>query len=106
MSELLGRDVTGYLLLLPSEAPRHVQRDHEHDGGTQRPALPADYDRLSSVINQPDKMRIGDLSRNGNATVVATKSFGAETLRAVFEVLPGRRNRALSLISLVVKIGQ
>lgn len=103
---LLGQEVKGHLLLLPADAPRHVVKHHEHDGGTQRPAGPDDYDRLAEVLNAADSLRAGAPSRNGNPTLVASKKFGAEVLRAVFELLPGKHNRALALQSLVVKVGR
>ena len=43
------------------------------------------------------------VSRQGNNTVVATKTIDAEQYRAVFEVLTGKKNRDLALLSLVIK---
>ena len=104
IGQAAGADVKGFLVLLPAEAPRHVQRDHAHDGGDQRPAQPDDYARLAETLNAADSLRAGDASRHGNATVVATKRFGSEVMRAVFERRPGKRNRALALLSLVIKV--
>lgn len=98
-----GTDVSGYTILLPAEAPRHVQASHRFDGGTQRPATPDDFARLESTVNDHDTMRPGEKSRNGHPTVVATKAIEGETFRAVWEVLAGKRNRALQLVSLVIK---
>ncbi|MCU0963553.1 MAG: phage minor head protein [Burkholderiaceae bacterium] len=106
IGQAAGAEVKGYLVLLPAETPRHVFRDHEHDGGTQRLAQPDDYSRLAETLNSADSLRAGTASRHGNATVVATKRFGAEVMRAVFERLPGKHNRSLALISLVVKVGR
>ena len=58
---------------------------------------------LESVLNDPDSLRAGEKSRQGNPTLVATKVIGGETFRAVWEVLSGKRNRSLSLTSLVIK---
>lgn len=105
VSEVAGLDVKGYMLTLPSDAPRHVQSSHGHDGAGQRPALPADYEQVAEVLNDADELRAGNVSRNGNPTVVAVKAIGGETYRAVFEVLTGKKNRALALLSLVIKTG-
>lgn len=101
-----GADVRGYTILLPAEAPRHVDASHGFDGSGQRPAMPQDYGQLESVLNDPDALRAGEKSRNGNPTVVATKAINGETFRAVWEVLAGKRNRSLQLSSLVIKTAQ
>jgi len=103
ISALVEHDVKGYTLLIPSDAPRHVETSHAFDGGTQRAPVPADFDLVGEVLNQSDTLRLGDLSRNGNATVVAIKAIGEEIYRAVFEVLTGKKSRALALLSLVIK---
>ena len=103
VSAVAGRDVRGYLVLLPSDAPRHVESVHGFDGGNQRPPRPADYDVVWSVLAEADSLRAGDVSNKGLATVVAVKQVGKETFRSVFEVRPGSRNRALALLSLVIK---
>jgi hypothetical protein len=103
VSEAAGTDATGYFVTIPGDAPRHVESSHSYDGKGQRPAVPADYERVLTVLNEADSIRAGDLSRNGNATVVANKKMGVETYRAVFEVLTGKRNRALALLSLIIK---
>ena len=96
-------DIKGYIVTLPEEAARHVQLSHGTDGKGQRPANPADYDLVLSMLNAADSIKPGDISRQGNKTVVAVKTIDGETYRAVFEVLPGKKNRALALMSLVVK---
>jgi hypothetical protein len=103
VSEAAGTNVLSYFVTIPGDAPRHAQLSHGFDGKGQRPATPADYEHVLDVLNQADAVRPGDLSRNGNSTVVATKKIGSETYRAVFEVLPGKRNRALALMSLIIK---
>ncbi|GKT18669.1 head morphogenesis protein [Acidovorax sp. SUPP2522] len=101
-----GADVRGYTILLPAEAPRHVDASHGFDGSGQRPAMPQDYGQLESVLNDPDALRAGEKSRNGNPTVVATKAINGETFRAMWEVLAGKRNRSLQLSSQVIKTAQ
>lgn len=106
VSQATGLDVKGYFVTIPGDVPRHAQTSHGYDGRGQRAAMPPDYERVRSVLNEADSIRAGNLSRNGNATVVASKKIGLEIYRAVFEVLPGKRNRALALLSLVIKTPQ
>ena len=105
IKEVAGVDTQGYTVLLPADAPRHVQGSHGFDGKGQRAALPGDFARVEEVLNDPDALRAGDKSRQGNPTGVATKPIGGETFRAVWEVLSGKRNRSLQLTSLVIKTG-
>ena len=58
---------------------------------------------MAEVLNAADVLRTGAPSEHGNATVVALKRIAGETLRAVFDVLSGKRNRELALRSLVIK---
>lgn len=103
LSQAASRDTTGFLITLPANVPRHVLASHGHDGKGQRPATPADFEVIASILNEADQIRAGDASRHGNETVIATKQIGTEIYRAVFEVLPGKKNRALALFSLVIK---
>jgi len=65
--------------------------------------VPQDYAVLEEVLNDPDALRNGDRSRSGNPTLIATKAIDGETFRTVWEVLSGKRNRSLQLLSLVIK---
>ena len=103
VSAVAGRDVKGYLVLLPDEAPRHALKSHAFDGGAQRAPVPEDYAHIWEVLSQADELRSGEPSVHGLATVVAYKRIGDEVYRAVFEVRPGKKNRALALFSLVIK---
>jgi len=103
VSGIAGHDVRGYIITLPGSVPRHVRNAHEFDGKGQRMAQPADYEHVAQVLNAADVVRAGAPSQHDNATVVALKRIAGETFRAVFEVLAGKRNRALALRSLVIK---
>ena len=103
IEEATGVDARGYTVLLPADAPRHVQASHGFDGAGQRPAAPQDFALLEAVLNDPDALKAGAVSRQGNPTVVATKAIDGETFRAVWEVLAGKRSRSLQLTSLVIK---
>lgn len=99
-----GKDVQGYLVLLPPDAVRHAQKSHGFDGGGQRPAEPDDYQNIWKVLALADSLKDGGETRNGNPTVVAVKKIGSQTYRCVFEILSGVKGyRALALLSLVIK---
>jgi phage-Barnase-EndoU-ColicinE5/D-RelE like nuclease3/Phage Mu protein F like protein len=103
VSAVAGADVNGYFITLPSDAVRHVQGSHGTDGKGQRPATPSDYEKITTVLNEADAIRAGVTTDHKNKTVVSIKTIDGEQYRAVFEVLPGKKNRALALLSLVIK---
>lgn len=98
-------DAKGYMVLIPAEAPRHAEIVHGHDGGTQRPATPEDYAHVWRVLAEADRIKLSDkLSMHDQPMIVVWKQIGEEVFRCVFEVRPGKKNRALALWSLVVKL--
>lgn len=102
-----GQDVDNYLVLLPEDNVRHTDWEHRWDGKGQRPIVPADYQHVASFINEPDETLPGsEPGRHGEARVLVRKEINGEVFRAVFEILHGKRNRALKLISLAIKTGQ
>ena len=102
VSKAIQQDVTGYTLLLPADAPRHVQTHHRMDGGSQRPPTSHDYAMLTNVMNDPNAMRAGE-TMDGFERLVTDKKVGAETFHAVWEVRPGKKNRALALVTFLIK---
>lgn len=96
-------DAKGYMVLLPAEAPRHVEASHGHDGGDQRPPTPEDYAKVPSVLAEYGGIRLGDSTVHGLQTIVVWKQIETDVFRCVFEVRPGKKNRALALWSLVIK---
>lgn len=104
ISVLVGRDVKGYTLLVPSDAPRHVATSHAFDGGTQRAPVPADFDRVATVLNEADSLKLGEVSRNGNPRLVVSKQIDDEIFTTVYEVLSGKKStRSLTLVTLFIK---
>ena len=101
----IGLDAKGYLVLLPAAAPRHVEISHGHDGQGQRAATADDYSLIARILAEYDTIHSGSSSARGHTRFVVTKRIGAETFRAVFEARTGKKNRALALISLVIKAG-
>ncbi len=99
---VIDQDVTGYLVLLPSDAVNHVVKHHEFDGEGQRPATPSDYEQLWRVLAKGDITR-GDDSALGAPRVVAKLKINGELFRAVFEARGGNKNLALVLVSLVIQ---
>lgn len=102
VNKVIQQDVTGYTVLVPADAPRHVQTHHGADGGSQRPPTHDDYAMLESVLNDPSAMRAGE-TVNGLERLVTDKKMGSETFHAVWEVRPGKKNRALALVTFLIK---
>lgn len=102
VNKVIQHDVTGYTLLLPADAPRHVQDHHGMDGGSQRPPTINDYAMLANVLNDPSAMRAGE-TVDGFERLVTDKKVGAETFHAVWQVRPGKKNRALALVTFLIK---
>lgn len=103
IQQITGLDLKGNLMLLPDQTPRHVEISHGHDGQGQRPATPQDYTKVWQVLTDFDSLKQGDPSRHGNPTLIAEKKIGNEEIRCVFEVLPGKKNRAVALLSMAIK---
>ena len=102
-----GQDVDSYMVLLPEDNVRHTYREHRWDGKGQRPVEPADYEHVASFINEANETLPGtDLGRHGETRVLVRREIDGEVFRAVFEILHGKRNRALKLISLAIKTAQ
>lgn len=102
-----GQDVDSYMVLLPEDNVRHTYREHRWDGKGQRPVVPADYEHVASFINEANETLPGtDVGRHGEARVLVRREIDGEVFRAVFEILHGKRNRALKLISLAIKTAQ
>lgn len=103
IKEAIQADLKGYLVLLPAQASRHVEISHGHDGQGQRPAGPEDYALVQEILAQYDSLELGDPSRHGHSTLIAKKRIGKGVYRCVFEVLPGKKNRAVSLLTMSIK---
>jgi hypothetical protein len=93
-----------YLVLVPSDAVRHVEFSHGLDAGNQRPPMPDDYTRLPDLVARPDRVtRSLERGPNREERLVIVKRWGTETIESVWEIRPGRRNRALTMVSFWVK---
>ena len=103
ISALVGVDVQSYFVTLPSNTPRHIRDNHGNDGKGQRPSTPEDYRLIAEILNSADTLKASADTYKGNKTLVANKTINGERYIAVFEVLKGKKNRALALLSLVIK---
>jgi hypothetical protein len=104
IKSVVGADVAGYMGLLPAEAPRHILRTHGHDGSDQRPPVPADYNLAWEVLNTPDQLVKGnELGRHGESRIEAIKQIGNEIYHCVYQAQPGKRNRAMTLVTMYIK---
>lgn len=104
IGKILNHDVKGYMVLMKAESVRHVQNSHGGDEGGQRAPQAEDYIQLLDILNNADRFRLGDVTRNGLPTIVAYKEVGGELFRVVFEMRPGNKNRALILLSFLIKV--
>ncbi|MFZ6655655.1 phage minor head protein [Undibacterium sp. TJN19] len=103
IGQVVGQDVTGYMVTLPGSASRHVDKSHGRDSGDQRAPEPEDFQHLIRVLNDADGLQKGAVSRHDLQTLVAWKDINGEQFRAVFEVLTGKKNRALALLTFFIK---
>lgn len=97
-------DLTGYPILFPANAARHIEIAHGKDGESQRPPTPDDYALIASAVNDYDSVRTGKIV-NGMRRILFIKNVEQEIMRWVFEVRPGKKNRSLTLVSLLIKAG-
>ena len=97
------QDMTGYLILVPPNTARHIKKTHEHDGKTQRMAQPEDLRRLANGLETGTIRPTSQRGPDGQERFLAIWMEDGEMFRATFEVRPGRKNRSVALISLVVK---
>ena len=105
ISGATGIDTKGYLVLLPADAPRHIQRVHGYDGGDQRTPVPEDYNQVAFSLGNADEIRLSDkLSGHGNPMLEVAKVIGGEVGHYIFEVRPGKNNRALALYTMYMKV--
>lgn len=101
-SSVTDVDLTGYLVLFPPDAPRHIKEHHQYDGKGQRPAIAADYDLLMQAITNPDKVKQGDVI-DGHQSIILWKTINGETFRWVLQIRQGKRNRSVALTTLAIK---
>jgi hypothetical protein len=99
---LVGHPVRDYLLLLPADNVRHVTKSHEFDGGDQRPPRPEDYADAARWLADGEVTPGNTVDKK--ARIVARYRRGDEIIESVWEVRPGRRNRAVAFISMRVKV--
>jgi hypothetical protein len=100
---IFDADLTGYMVLLPGHAVRHVEGSRAFDGGRQRPAEPDDFAGVMDIFEHGE-LSAGKQSGKGHQTIkVLGKTGKEEDARLIFEVLPGRKSRAIALKSMVIK---
>lgn len=104
IGQVAQANLDDYLVLLPQDAVRHVEIQHGKDGGSQRPPMPYDYSQAAEWLKNPDAVVSSqEHGPNGEARVKIVKRAGAETFESIWEIRPGRKNRALVLVSMWVK---
>lgn len=102
LSGVAKRDVSSFVVLLPADAVRHVQRSHGFDGGAQRALAPEDYASAALWLREGSVV-LTDPGPLGHARVRATYEAGGERYVSIWEIRPGKRNRSFVLVSAWVK---
>lgn len=103
IKQAIDEDLTGYMVLLPSHAVRHVERSRAFDGGGQRPAEPDDFADIMDIFTHGE-LSASKQSGKGHQTIkVLGKTSKNEAARLVFEIMTGKKNRAITLKSMVIK---
>ncbi len=101
------------MLVVNSDTIRHIENSHGQDGknandktkSMQIPPRPEDYTKLPLIVNEADAI-IRDLQeiRKERSTVTPVVKFQKEIdgamYSAVMEVLPGKKNRSMNLITM------
>jgi len=95
-------ELQNYIVLMQSDAPRHIKKHHEFDGAGQRMPLASDYDYMMGDLTEPESVRTGEVV-GGLQRIVVTKTHANEVFRWVFEIRPGKRNRSIVPITLAIK---
>lgn len=67
IAQAVGVDAKGYTVLLPADAPRHVQASHGFDGGGQRPAQPFYPGNQPRQLTRPAGARKGSPCSNAHS---------------------------------------
>ena len=86
VNSVVSTDVKGYMVLLPSDAVRHVENSHALDNRSQRQTLPADY----SVLNR------GILVIASTPRYAGIQQFGGKAGRGRKVTIPARAGQTFS----------
>ncbi|SFK92401.1 Phage Mu protein F like protein [Nitrosomonas aestuarii] len=99
---LIDEDMTGHMVLLSSDAVRHIEKSRAFDGKNQRPVTDADFAGVMDGLLRHNEIAKSKPTKSGNKTFVITATENNERKRMVFEVL-GKKQRAISLLSMVIR---
>jgi len=102
-ADVVKTDLSHYLALLPSGVAQHVKKRHQYDGKGQRMATPEDLGRLLHGLETGNPVPAGYNDADKHERFLVTWEENGEKFRAVWEVREGKRNRAVALVSLVIK---
>lgn len=98
----VDEDLTGHMVLLSSDAVRHIEKSRAFDGNDQRPITDADFAGVMDALLNHDKITKSRSTNSGNKTFVVNAADDSGRRRMVFEVL-GKNMRAVSLLSMVMR---
>lgn len=101
--QAIGEDLTGYMVLLPGHAVRHVEKSRAFDGGEQRPAEPEDFADIMDIFTHGELLASKQSGKGHQTIKVLGKTNKNEAARLVFEIMTGKKNQAIALKSMVIK---
>lgn len=102
ISKVISTDLSDYLVLLPADAVRHVDGEHGGDSRTQRAPAPEDYADAGRWLRDGE-VELSDPGPDGKTRIKSNYRSGGEDIQSIWEVRPGKKNRALALVSMWVK---
>lgn len=103
IKQAIDDDLTGYMVLLPAHAVRHVESSRAFDGGGQRPAEPDDFRDVMDIFSNGEISGSKQSGKGHQTLKVLGRTSKNEIARLVFEILKGKKNQAVALKSMVIK---
>jgi hypothetical protein len=105
ISKQAKTDVSSYFVLVSADAVRHIYDEHHADSRNQRPVTPEDYAAAHRWLHEGVVTRSTEKGEHGETRLKCVWKNGNEEVISVWEVKPGKRNRALTLKTLYIKRG-
>ena len=102
ISEVVGKNLSGYLVLVPADAVKHVEKQHGEEVRKQIAPQPEDYVDAAKWLSDGQIVSEG-LAASGHERLKVKWLSGAREYQSIWEIRPGKRNRSLSLVSMWIK---
>jgi hypothetical protein len=102
VSQVVGQDLSAYLVLAPQDAVRHADGEHGGDNRTQRAPQPEDYADAGRWLTD-GQIEANPAGPDGKPRILVRYATKDGEINSVWEVRAGKKNRALALVSMWVK---